>query len=108
MCSAYLSGHNGGHHQVGLLLIFDDVGVLVHAEDAGRGSHRQFSHVIQELTILANCRYVIKAAGIEQIFPVGQDHILAVESRQDGVQDSSVPLVGHTAAIIALALKKEN
>lgn len=77
----YLSGQNRRHHQVGLLLILDDVSILVHTKDTGRGSHWQFSHVVQELTILADCRYVIKAAGIEQIFPVDHDHVLAVELR---------------------------
>lgn len=78
----------------------------MHAEDAGRGGHRQFSHVIQELTVLADRRYIIKAAGIEQIFPISHDHVFVIESRQDRVQGPSVPLVGHATAVIALALKK--
>jgi len=78
----------------------------VHAEDAGRGGHRQFSHVIQELTVLADRRHIIKAARIEQVFPVGLDHILVIELREDRVQGTSVPFVGHATAVIALASKR--
>lgn len=90
------------------MLIFDDIGVLVHAEDAGRGSHRQFSHVVQELTVFADTRHVIQAAGIEQIFPIGHDDVLVIESLEDRDQGPSVPLVSHSTAIVTLALRRKD
>lgn len=78
----------------------------MHTEDTGRGDHRQFSHVIQELSVLADRRHVIKAAGIEQVFPVGLDHALVIEQREDRVQGTPIPFVGHATAVIALASKR--
>lgn len=102
----YLRHQDGGQHQVSFLLILDNIGVLMHAEDARRGAHRQFSHVIQELTVLADRRHVIKAAGIEQVSPIGLDHVLVIELREDRVQGTPVPFVGHATAVIALASKR--
>ena len=100
----YLCEEYRGEHEVRLLLILDNVGIVGHAEDPGAGRHRQRAHVLQKLGVVVHLGHVVDAARVkEALRAVARNYALVVVPGQDRIQGASVPFVGHAAAVIAFA-----
>lgn len=98
----YLRRQHGGQHQRGLLLVPDDVCVLVHAEHAGSGGHREGLDVLEEIVAGHGVGDVVQAARIEQVLLFGEQ-LGRVELREDRIQSPPVPFVCHASTVIAFA-----
>ena len=84
-------------------LVLGDVDIGMHAEDTGVRGVRQTANVVEIGFVVAVGRRVVDLALLVEVVMCLGDDLAAVELGEDRAQRSTVPVVGDSAAVVALA-----